>query len=100
MADDEPGGPGLSRQLSADAGHPGRSSSDDPEQCYARLGTDATVAPTLAEFAELARERRVIPICRRMMCDDLTPIGLYQALAGGRPGTFLLESAEQGGVWT
>jgi anthranilate synthase component 1 len=74
--------------------------SGDPEHCYARLGPDAVVTPTWTEFVELAGARRVIPICRRMMCDDLTPIGLYQALAGGRPGTFLLESAEQGGVWT
>ena len=31
-----------------------------------------------------------------MLADDLTPISVYRALAQERPGTFLLESAEQG----
>lgn len=32
----------------------------------------------------------------RLLADGLTPIGLYRSLAAERPGTFLLESAEQG----
>lgn len=55
--------------------------------------------PTLEQFRELARERRVIPVVRRLLADAETPIGLYRKLAQDRPGTFLLESAEHGGVW-
>ena len=35
---------------------------------------------------------------RRLLADGETPVGLYRKLAGGRPGTFLLESAEHGRV--
>ncbi len=55
--------------------------------------------PDLATFRELARERRVIPVTRRFLADGETPIGVYRKLAGDRPGTFLLESAERG-VWS
>jgi anthranilate synthase component 1 len=37
----------------------------------------------------------VVPVTRRLLADGETPIGVYRKLAGG-PGTFLLESAEQG----
>lgn len=56
--------------------------------------------PELAEFREMARDRRVIPVVRRLLADGETPVGLYHKLAGSRPGTFLLESAEHGGVWS
>jgi anthranilate synthase component I len=56
--------------------------------------------PTLTEFRELARDRRVIPVVRRLLADAETPIGLYRKLAQDRPATFLLESAEHGGVWS
>ena len=46
-------------------------------------------------FAELARHHRVVPVTRRLLADGETPVGVYRKLAGG-PGTFLLESAEQG----
>ena len=49
--------------------------------------------------AVAARERRVIPVYRRFLVDGETAIGLYQKLAGNRPGSYLLESAEQG-VWS
>ncbi len=59
-----------------------------------------TTAPDLATFRELAADhRRVIPVVRRLLADDVTPVGLYRQLAGGRPGTFILESAEQG-AWS
>ena len=58
------------------------------------------ISPSLAEFQELARDRRVIPVTRRLMADAETPVGIYRKLAQGRPGTFLLESAEHGGVWS
>ena len=55
--------------------------------------------PDLATFRGLARDRRVIPVTRRFLADGETPIGVYRKLSGDRPGTFLLESAEQG-VWS
>lgn len=56
-------------------------------------------APDLATFRRLARDRRVIPVVRRLLADGHTPVGLYRALAQDRPGTFLLESAEHGRAW-
>jgi anthranilate synthase component I len=56
--------------------------------------------PALEEFQELARGRRVIPVVRRLMADAETPVGVYRKLAKDQPGTFLLESAEHGGVWS
>ncbi len=58
------------------------------------------VWPSLPLFTELARERRVIPVVRRLLADGETPLGVYRKLAQGQPGTFLLESAEHGGVWS
>ena len=54
----------------------------------------------MAEFRELARDRRVIPVTRRLLADTITPVGLYATLCGDRPGTFLLESAENGRSWS
>src|SRR5689334_5544867 len=59
------------------------------------MTTGATV-PDLEAFRALAADRRVVPVTRRFLADGETPIGLYRSLAGERPGTFLLESAEQG----
>lgn len=55
-----------------------------------------TVYPQRSEFRSLAGTRRVIPVVRRMLADAETPVGIYRKLAGDRPGTFLLESAENG----
>lgn len=55
--------------------------------------------PSLPEFRELAADRRVIPVVRRLLADEVTPVGLYRTLAQGRPGTFILESAEVDGTW-
>ena len=57
------------------------------------------IEPSLAEFRRLAPDRRVISVRRRLLLDTETATGLYRKLAGNRPGTFLLESAEQG-VWS
>ena len=54
----------------------------------------------LDTFTALARGRRVIPVVRRLLADGETPVGLYRKLAAERPGTFLLESAEHGRVWS
>jgi anthranilate synthase component 1 len=56
--------------------------------------------PSVADFRTLAADRRVIPVVRRLLADDITPVGLYRRLAAGRPGTFVLESAEQDGSWS
>jgi anthranilate synthase component 1 len=61
---------------------------------------DGSVAPELDRFRELAATRRVIPVMRRLLADGFTAVGLYQALAGQRAGTFLLESAENGRSWS
>jgi anthranilate synthase component I len=57
--------------------------------------TTGAVSPDPATFADLARRHRVVPVVRRLLADGETPVGVYRKLAGG-PGTFLLESAEQG----
>nr|WP_240757378.1 anthranilate synthase component I [Nakamurella flava] len=58
------------------------------------------VSPSREQFRELARDRRVIPVTRRLLADAITPVGLYATLAGDRSGTFLLESAENGRSWS
>ena len=59
-----------------------------------RLGE---TSPTREEFAAL--DRPVVPVVRRLLADGLTAVGVYRTLAGNRPGTVLLESAEQGRQW-
>ncbi|MFD9631748.1 anthranilate synthase component I [Streptomyces violascens] len=54
----------------------------------------------LGTFRKLAVDRRVIPVHRRLLADGDTPVGLYRKLAAERPGTFLLESAENGRSWS
>ncbi|HEU0256238.1 MAG TPA: anthranilate synthase component I, partial [Microbacteriaceae bacterium] len=55
---------------------------------------------TRAAFDGLFAGHRVIPVTRELFADAETPTGVYRKLAHGRPGTFLLESAEQGGIWS
>jgi anthranilate synthase component 1 len=57
--------------------------------------TSGAYVPEEATFRQLAAGRRVVPVVRRLLADAETPVGVYRKLAGG-PGTFLLESAEQG----
>lgn len=52
-----------------------------------------------AAFDALLEGHRVVPVVREVFSDVETPVGVYRRLAGGRPGTFLLESATQG-VWS
>jgi anthranilate synthase component 1 len=49
-----------------------------------------------SRLAELARTHRLVPLTRTLFADAETPVGVYRKLTGGRPGTFLLESAEPG----
>jgi anthranilate synthase component 1 len=50
----------------------------------------------LEEFRELAKKFNVIPVTRKLLADGETALSLYRKLAQERPGTFLLESAENG----
>ena len=56
--------------------------------------------PDLEQFKVYAKDRKVIPVVRKLIGDSFTPVGLYKALADERPGTFLLESAEHGQSWS
>lgn len=62
--------------------------------------TSGAVTPGMDEFRTLAAQRPVVTLWRRLLADGETPVGVYRKLAGERPGTFLLESAEHGGVWS
>ena len=56
-----------------------------------------TSTTTRADFdARVAAGDRVVPVIREIFADGETPVGIYRKLAEGKPGTFLLESAEQG----
>jgi anthranilate synthase component I len=54
--------------------------------------------PTREMFATL--DQAVVPVRRRLLADSETAVGIYRKLAGNRPGTVLLESAEQGKQWS
>ena len=54
---------------------------------------------TLAEVQELADKFRIIPLTQTIFSGNDTPLSLYEKLTDGRPGSFLLESADQG-VWS
>lgn len=54
----------------------------------------------LDEFREFAKSNNVIPVYRKLLADGETPLNVYKKLAKNLPGTFLLESAEHGGVWS
>jgi anthranilate synthase component 1 len=60
-----------------------------------RLGV---TTPSAADFALL--DQPLVPVVRRLLADGETAIGVYRKLSGNRPGTFLLESAEQGKQWS
>ena len=55
---------------------------------------------TREEFESARSVHAVIPVCREIFADADTPVSIYRKVAASRRGTFLLESAEQGGVWT
>lgn len=42
----------------------------------------------------------MIPVTRKLLADGETALSLYRKLAQERPGTFLLESAENGKIWS
>ncbi|MBM9434071.1 chorismate-binding protein [Flaviflexus equikiangi] len=53
------------------------------------------IFPGRDEFVDLAATRRVVPVAVTLLIDDTSPASIYRRLAAGRPGSFILESAEQ-----
>jgi anthranilate synthase component 1 len=60
-----------------------------------RLGE---TTPSREDLAAL--DAPMVPVTRRLLADSETAVGIYRKLAGNRPGTVLLESAEQGKQWS
>lgn len=54
--------------------------------------------PSYDGFVALGATHRVVPVVRRVLADSTTPVAVYRALAAGRPGTFILESADPSGT--
>jgi anthranilate synthase component 1 len=54
---------------------------------------------SLEQVRKLAEEFRIIPLVRTIFSSSETPLTVYEKLTAGKPGTFLLESADQG-VWS
>lgn len=63
-----------------------------------------SIGPDFETFARLAQTRRVVPVAVTVLADEITPIGLYRSLVApdgvSRPGTFLMESANEGTSWS
>lgn len=55
---------------------------------------------TRAEFDAARANGPVVTVLRSVFVDAVSPVALYEHLTDARPGTFLLESAEQGGIWS
>ena len=53
---------------------------------------------SIEKFREYAREFNVIPVARKIIDKDQTPLSIYRKLSKHQSGTFLLESAESG-IW-
>ncbi len=64
------------------------------------MQTTADHTTSRTEFRALAAEHRVVPVTRKLLADSETPLSAYRKLAANRPGTFLLESAENGRSWS
>ena len=73
-----------------------------PVASMSPTGPAANLASTTSreEFRALAAEHRVVPVIRKVLADSETPLSAYRKLAANRPGTFLLESAENGRSWS
>lgn len=55
---------------------------------------------TRAEFDASCDAGPVVTVIRSVFVDGVSPVALYSHLSDSDPGTFLLESAEQGGIWS
>jgi hypothetical protein len=90
-----PAGKGAASTGAGDTTRTGAVSSATASPC-ARVHATTT----RDEFRALAAEHRVVPVTRKVLADSETPLSAYRKLAGNRPGTFLLESAENGRSWS
>lgn len=54
---------------------------------------------SVEEFRDLAKDYSVIPIVESVFSGTETPVTIFEKLSADKPGSFLLESAEQG-VWS
>ncbi len=63
-------------------------------------GVSDPTTTTREHFRALAAEHRVVPVTRKVLADSETPLSAYRKLGADRPGTFLLESAENGRSWS
>jgi anthranilate synthase component 1 len=62
--------------------------------------TPLALTTSREDFRALAAGHRVVPVTRKVLADSETPLSAYRKLAANRPGTFLLESAENGRSWS
>ena len=58
----------------------------------------AKVQLDLEQVISLSKNHRVIPLVETLFSGSETPLSVFEKLASGKPGAFLLESAQQG-VW-
>jgi len=58
----------------------------------------AKVQITLDQARALSKTRKVIPLVEKLFSGSETPLSVFEKLAANQPGSFLLESAQQG-VW-
>ena len=60
-----------------------------------------TTTTTVNDLAAMRKAgQRVLPVTREVFADGESPVAIYRKLAADVPGSFLLESAEQGGIWS
>lgn len=59
-----------------------------------------SLTTTRAEFEKLREVNPMVSVCREIFADADTPVGIYRKVSASKQGSFLLESADQGGVWT
>ena len=64
------------------------------------MRANVTATTSREDFRALAGAHRVVPVTRKVLADAETPLSAYRKLAANRPGTFLLESAENGRSWS
>src|ERR1700690_2261894 len=60
------------------------------------MPVDTTIAPSRAEFAQLAAAHTLVPVYRTLTADLETPVSAFLRLASDEPQSFLLESVEGG----
>ena len=66
-----------------------------------RSSVTRPIPPRPGSSSELSQlSTGVVPVTRKVLADSETPLSAYEKLAGNRPGTFLLESAENGRSWS